>query len=399
MSARALPVSAARSLVRRRHAATGSTADREGIGPELMSQPSYRSYTMGRAQLQHAGPGIPTRQLAIAAALIVLLHAGAARSAITVEVLQSVSALPPHLAGLFSEPAGFHKLRSGGYLVFDRRGHTVYGIDAAMTAAKKIVEVGQETGRIIQPVAFAVSSDDRFVVADAPFGRERVQRFGQAGTRLGGFVMPGRAELRVQYGGLVLNGVASIAYEGESILVNQPEQGAVITEYSLEGWPQRNIGLLRATGHEDDPDLHRALNTGIPLFDPRGSYYFVFQTGEPRFRKYDARGTLIFERVIQGVELDAWMTAQPTEWPARRGRELPIVPPLVRTAAVDRAGNLWIALTLPFTYVYDADGDKQRVVQFRAAGIMAPSSLSFTREGPVLVTPGCYSFDPRPARP
>jgi hypothetical protein len=361
-----------------------------------MSQSSYRSYTMGRSRPGGSRAARTLRHLASVTAPLVLLTAGAS-GGMTPDVLQSVSALPPHLTGLFFEPAGFHKLRSGRYLVFDRRGHTVYGIDAGMTTAAKIVQVGQETGRIIQPVALAVSSDDRFVVADAPFGRERVQRFGSEGTRLGGFVLPGRAEVRVQYSGLVLNGVASIAYEGESILVNQPERGAVITEYSLEGWPQRNIGLLRATGHEADPDLHRALNTGIPLVDPRGGYYFVFQTGEPRFRKYDARGTLIFERVIQGTELDPWVAAQPTTWPARRSRELPMVPPIVRTAAVDRAGHLWIAFTLPFTYVYDPDGEKQRVVQFRAAGIVAPTSLSFTRDGALLVTPGCYVFDPRPA--
>jgi hypothetical protein len=74
------------------------------------------------------------------------------------------------------------------------------------------------------------------------------------------------------------------------------------------------------------------------------------------------------------------------------------VPPIVRTATVDRAGHLWIAFTLPFTYVYDADGEKQRVVQFRGAGILAPASLSFTPDGSVLVTPGCYAFDPRPTR-
>jgi hypothetical protein len=309
------------------------------------------------------------------------------------EVLRSIAALPPHLAGLLSEPSGFHELRSGRYLVFDRRGHTVYGVDRKMTTATKIVQVGQESGRIIQPVAIAVSSDDTFVVADAPVGRERVQRFGSEGTALGGFVLPGRAEVRLQYGGIVLNGVASIEYEGESILVNEPERGALITEYSLEGWPRRNIGLLRATGHEAEPDLHRLLNTGIPLVNPGGGYYFVFQTGEPRFRKYEASGALVFERAIQGTELDAWLAAQPTTWLRRGARELPVVAPIVRTAAVDRTGRLWIAFTLPYTYVYDADGEKSRVVQFRGAGIIAPTSLSFTRDGRLLVTPGCYVFD------
>ena len=74
---------------------------------------------------------------------------------------------------------------------------------------------------------------------------------------------------------------------------------------------------------------------------------------------------------------------------------MPMVPPLVRTAAVDRTGALWISFTVPFTYVYDADGEKTRVVQFYGAGIIAPTSLSFARDGQLLATPGCYVFDPR----
>ena len=353
----------------------------------------FRSYTI--ASERRCGATASLRTAALAVLVAALLAPGELLGARTPEALHSVAALPPHLAGLFSEATGFHKTRSGSYLVFDRRGHSVYSVDAALTAARKIVEVGQESGRIIQPVAFAVSSDDRFVVADAPVGRERVQRFGVEGTRLGAFVLPGRMEARLQYGGMVLNGVASIEYEGEAILLNQPERGALITEYTLEGAPRRNIGLLRATGHEKDPDVHRILNTGIPLVNPQGGYYFVFQAGEPRFRKYDARGTLMFERAIQGTELDPWLASQPTTWPPRGGvREMPVVPPIVRTAAVDDAGGLWISFTLPFTYVYDADGEKTRVVQFHAAGIMAPTSLSFARDGQLLVTPGCYVFNP-----
>jgi hypothetical protein len=85
----------------------------------------------------------------------------------------------------------------------------------------------------------------------------------------------------------------------------------------------------------------------------------------------------------------------PTSWPTRRtehGDVLPVVPPAVRTAGVDRTGRLWIALTAPFTYVYDASGDKVRTVQFRGADMLTPNSLFFTRDGRVLVTPGCYEF-------
>jgi hypothetical protein len=76
-------------------------------------------------------------------------------------------------------------------------------------------------------------------------------------------------------------------------------------------------------------------------------------------------------------------------------REVPFVPPIIRAAAVDARGSLWISFVVPFTYVYDASGDKTRTVQFSAAGIIAPTSLAFGRDGRLLVTPGCYEFDPR----
>jgi hypothetical protein len=74
------------------------------------------------------------------------------------------------------------------------------------------------------------------------------------------------------------------------------------------------------------------------------------------------------------------------------GRETPLVPPLVRTAAVDSQGALWVSFVQPYTYVYTPDGEKSRTVQFRAGGIVSPSSLSFPDRNRVLITPGCYEF-------
>jgi hypothetical protein len=85
----------------------------------------------------------------------------------------------------------------------------------------------------------------------------------------------------------------------------------------------------------------------------------------------------------------------PTTWvtkPAAASDELPLVPAVVRTAAVDPAGNLWVSLAAPVTYVFDAAGEKRRTLQFRAAGIVAPMHLFFTTDGRVLVSPGCYAF-------
>jgi hypothetical protein len=79
------------------------------------------------------------------------------------------------------------------------------------------------------------------------------------------------------------------------------------------------------------------------------------------------------------------------ERPAGEGRR-PLVEPLVRAAAVDRTGRLWISLIEPVTYVYGRNGEKIRTVQFQAAGVIAPSSLFFARDGRLLITPGCYEF-------
>lgn len=312
------------------------------------------------------------------------------------ETLRSVGGLSPDICNQFREPLGLQQPPTGVYYVFDRRGHAVYTVDPQGSASRKVVAIGGEGGRILEPSAFDVSADGRFVVADAPNGRERLQFFDVAGTWLSGFMLPGRATTRISINGLALGGVGTVAFLGNGVALNQPEAGGLITEYGLAGTPVRSIGLLRATGQEADRQLHLALNTGIPLPHPDGGYIFVFLAGPPVFHRYDARGTLVFERVIQGRELDPILEQMPKRWPRRSvdGNEVPLVVPTVRTAAVDPQGRLWVSFVQPFTYVFDASGEKIRTVQFRAAGILAPTSLAFGQKGRLLVTPGCYAFEP-----
>jgi hypothetical protein len=311
-----------------------------------------------------------------------------------VETLKSVNALAPHVAGLFREPIGCKQTANGDYYVFDRRGHTVFSVDPKGDTAQKLVQIGAEDGRLIQPSAFDVAVNGSFAVADAPNGRERVQLFDAAGIRTGGFLLPGRGVSRVVLGSLSLNGVGTLSYNGRTLLMSHPESGWLMTEYGLGGTPLRSIGQLRKTGHESDRDLHFALNAGMPIADPGGGFYFVFMAGVPAFRKYDAKGELIFERAIQGREIDPVVAAIPDRWPRRGAGELPLVAPTIRTAALDRAGRLWFSFVLPFSYVFDATGEKVRTVQFRGAGVISPSSLSFNDRGRLLVTPGCYEFLP-----
>ncbi len=314
-----------------------------------------------------------------------------------VDTLRAVAALPVEIVGGFRDPLGYERLASGDALVFDRRGHAVYLVPRDGAAARRLVAIGGEDGRVIEPSAFDAEPDGAFVVADAPNGRERVQIFAPDGRRVAGFQLPGRATARVTLGALSLSGVGTLQFTGRSVLISQPETGGLMTEYGLAGTPVRTIGRLRATGHEADRDLHLALNAGIPLKDAGGGYWFVFLAGEPAISRFDAAGQLLFHRRLQGRELDPVIAAIPTVWPRRAvdGSEVPLVAPTVRTAALDPAGRLWVSFVVPFTYVVDGLGEKVRTVQFQAAGLAAPNSLSFPSPGRLLVTPGCFEFDIR----
>ena len=346
-----------------------------------------------RAHLARRAFALPAGIALFPAALLFL--AVSPEAAHHVEILRSTGGLPAHIVGTFREPSVFQQAPDGRYFVFDRRGQAVYRIDRDRTTSTLLVRVGPEAGRIVGASTFDLGPGSRFVVADAPGGRERVQTFDLDGRRLGSFRLPGRAAPRLTLGTIVLNGIGSLDFTGRSILMNQPEIGGLVTRFSLNGHPYQTFGVFRATGHEADRDLHLAFNSGIPLEAPNGDDYFVFQGGRPLFRKYDRNGNLLFERHIEGVELDPIVNALPTVWPTRtdeRGRELPVVPPTVRTAAVDRAGNLWVVLSTPFLYVYDPSGEKIRTVRLQAAGVVHPTSLHFPDDSRMLVAPGCYEF-------
>ena len=259
--------------------------------------------------------------------------------------------------------------------------------------ARPLLPVGYEPGRLLQPVAFALGDDDIFAVLDAPNGVPRVQYFGTDGTRIGGFFLPFYSTSRLVADGEVVRGLSSIAFTGRTFLVNEPAWGSLVTELDTSGKMVRQIGALRATGRENDAVLHQGLNAGMAVVDRTGAIYFVFQTGVPMFRKYSPGGTLLYERHIEGTEIDERILRLPTTWPVRAPGDKPVVTPLVRTAAIDGAGQLWVSLQVPYTYVYSRDGDKVRVVQFQGASTLAASHLFFQQNGRVIVTPGGYEFE------
>src|SRR3954452_21914396 len=126
-----------------------------------------------------------------------------------IDVLRSSGGLPAHIAGSFQRPLGFQQSDAGQYFVFDRRAHAVYTV--AGDAAKKVIEVGAEAGRVLDPSAFDISpADGSFVIADAPLRRQRIQAFTAGGSRLAGFTLQSREMARITLDTIVLNGVGSI---------------------------------------------------------------------------------------------------------------------------------------------------------------------------------------------
>jgi hypothetical protein len=330
------------------------------------------------------------RSFLLAAAVLL---AGSAAAAISIDTISPVRSIPPELAGRFRDARGLQQSASGQYFVFDKRAHTMWGIDAAFEGIWRIVDIGGEAGHLLDPTAFAVAADGTFVVADSPGPRARVQTFTPAGFRIAGFWLDQATRRPITIENTVMSGIGSLQFTGSSILLSQPENGSLLSEYSIGGQTLRAIGNLRATGHESDRDVHLALNSGIPLVTASGDLYFVFQAGTPVFRKYDAGGALVFERQIQGREVDDVMPRLPSVWPRNSlDGELPLIRPTIRAAALDRAERLWIAFDAGFTYVFDRDGDKIRTVRFQGAGSVSPLTMFFGPTGRLLITPGLHEY-------
>ena len=329
---------------------------------------------------------------------VAALLLAAVATAIDPDTLEPIRSVPPEIAGRFRDARGFQQSASGQYFVFDRRAHMVWGVDARFEGVWDIVQIGAEPGRILDPTAFAVAPDGTFVVADAPGRQARIQTFTPAGFRVAGFLLDGgAARPRIMIDNTVLSGIGSLQFTGTSVLLSQPDAGALITEYTIGGQPLRSVGTLRPTGHEVDPEVHIALNAGIPLLAPSGALYFVFQAGLPVFRKYDAAGQLLFERPMLGREIDELIPALPTSWPRNPlDGELPLVRPTIQAAALDAEEHLWVSFAAGFTYVFDRDGDKIRAVRFRGVGPITPSTMFFGVGGRLLVTPGLHEYATAP---
>ena len=217
------------------------------------------------------------------------------------------------------------------------------------------------------------------------------------GRRLAGFTLAEREKPR-----LLLDNDRAERHRLDSVHGRpHPHQSAGDRQRWCPSWsctahPMRTFGQLRPTGQKADENVHLALNAGLPLADPTGGYYFVFSAGDPDVPEVRREGHAPVRAPhrrpgsgrLPADDADAMADAAdrgrrraaggaPGGQDRRRGP---------RGAAVDRAD---VARSPTST---TAAGDKVRTVQFRGASLLSPNSLFFTKDGRVLVTPGCYEF-------
>ena len=109
-----------------------------------------------------------------------------------VEVLRSTGGLPAHIAGILPRAARLPAEPTPASTSSSIAARTP-STPSPATRAQKIVEIGAEPGRVLDPSAFDIDpADGSFVVADAPLRRQRIQIFTASGGRIGGFTLPAR---------------------------------------------------------------------------------------------------------------------------------------------------------------------------------------------------------------
>jgi hypothetical protein len=203
------------------------------------------------------------------------------KASLAVDILRPTAALPLRLVEDVQSPRAFVETSAGEALILDAGTQAVYAINAERTRTRRVISVGVEAGHIIRPTGFSLGPNDLLAIADSPGSYSRLQNFDSAGRLIGWFYLAEQPGARLSLGGLSLQGPGAMASTGRTFLFSAPGTGSLINEFDAQGEAVRGIGTPRPTGQEADPALHVALNRGLPLVDPTGGYFFVFDSGVP----------------------------------------------------------------------------------------------------------------------
>jgi len=308
------------------------------------------------------------------------------------------AACRPEIVGVYREPAGVPASLSSGqffYLVFDRRAHAVSRVGTA--GKNHHVEAGRHRprkhGAAVDPSAFD---------AEPGGGRSWVGRRAWRAARGACQVFTSRAassEDITRRAGSAPPHPPSEQYRAERHWGSLPVHGnppcceparknrfASMTE--VRPRPQADAGLVgalfrRAPGARDDADVHLAVETRLPLVDPRGGFLLRLPGGIPDVPGSTTGGTPpLSRRHIEGLSSDRAIAALRTVWPApawrrtRQGSAAGGADAAERPPSTQR-GQLWVRPGAALLVRLRRRRQQDAVVRSKGQAILSPSSLSF----------------------
>lgn len=282
----------------------------------------------------------------------------------------------------------------GLYVVSDRTRNSLLVINDRSEIQKEIAGIGSAPGRLFRPGYLDVASDGIIYVQDG--GNERIQSFDLEGRYLGGFATT------------PFMGFAAGA--GGEVFLGQPEKGRLVTVYSRDGKVLRSFGSLKkfsevyGSGSADDDEKWRnAINRVKISVEPDGSVLVSFMMA-PLIQKYTREGVLVFERRLEGPEVDRLtQSALTTEGGGNLTMSMDGFPEHVMALeAVSLPGDeIDVALTDGSVYVADAEGRKVDVLHPHASNRFTPEMVGLSPAGEMVVVGltarDCYAL-PRQSR-
>ena len=274
----------------------------------------------------------------------------------------------------------------GKYLLTDVKRNRVLIVKDNMEVEREFGRIGSGPGQLLHPGYIDVARDGTIYVNDG--GNERIVKFTSAGAYLGEFQV-------ASYEGM------AVGAENE-LFLGQPQEDNLVTVYSSSGKKLRSFGQLKkfseiygAAFADNDALYKTALNQVRLSTDKDGNLYVSFML-IPLIQKYSPQGKLLFERKLEGPEIDQLMEKiQKRKYITgnRDGAEGRIIAldPVIEPAT----GNILVPLVDGSIYVADRDGNKLALLHpqwpEQATRTFYPYVAGLGAKGELLVTP----FPPR----